>query len=77
MNKRVSFKFELVSRESEVLPYFSGLVGAVVMVNGGTQHARTGTVKEVDGMGLVLVSPTGTLFGHPWEGIERLELLDR
>lgn len=74
MNKRVSFKLELVSRESEAPKHLQGLVGASVTVHAGP-NTRTGTVKEVDGMGLVLESPSGTLFGHPWEGIDGLEII--
>lgn len=78
MGRRVSFSFQLVAQEAE-LAAVEALVGKWVAVTGrdGSQKGfkRGGTIKVVNDIGIELVSPTGTVFGFPWEGIERVELI--
>lgn len=72
----MTIRFEVFTQQdTELHKCLQGLVGASVTVTTSTasgEHSRQGTVKRVDDIGVVLLSPTGTEFGIPWEGVRYL-----
>lgn len=76
----MAIKLELVAAGpggiANAAVYLQGLTGALVAIRArdGSQEGWTkgGTVRAVNDIGIELTSPTGSIYGFPWDAIEEI-----